>query len=225
MQNELLIFALCGSMARNESIVHQLKDMASKLGIDCEIKGYQEGSGVHSLGRHLLTSLAEDVAKQMFNFTRTEVDDMYLQRNLYQALISQIKNDPTLDYNGAVDELLKIAKQTQAIIRSKPDPGVLYRQIPNGTNNYFGYSGSKIFLINNILSSYSFRRGPYYRINTWSDDLLVRKDISIDRIIIHPRYLFLDCFGDGESEVIVFNPDVKETLDSPKDGDVEKVKF
>ncbi|WP_154973552.1 hypothetical protein [Priestia megaterium] len=220
IQSDLLRITLCGGFHQFQNYFQEIKQvMQSKTQIgeaffttrheDYVMKGYQEGSGSSSIGRHLLT----EMIKELVGCKRNESEYMLNQKESYgfSDAIEAIKTKFKTDYDQAVLELGHIRTLTNNLIRANEkiiDERYLplYRKLTTG-DIQGRVSSEKVHFLTNLISSYSFsNHSKHYPGNHWTNTTMKRL-VPIEQIIIHSGIFELESFTTEENEVIIFNPE------------------
>lgn len=217
-KSDLLRSTLCGSFdSRYKKLIQKVMQDYTGIGErffkpfhdDYVLKGYQEGSGISSIGRHLLTQMVQDILGETF---RKESEHMIVERNNwgFTQAIEAIKDVFQDDYQDAINELNLLKEKTKHLLKSY-DKVVdsnylpLYRRLP--LHEVKGIQGNdRVRLQTNLISSYSFTDNSMNYPN-WSD-YTIKRLVPIEQIFLHSGLLNLDGFSTAEDEVVVINPEV-----------------
>lgn len=182
------------------------------------LKGYQEGSGPSSIGRHLLTQMVQDIFGETI---RNESEYMLDKRDNwgFTQAIQAIKETFSNEYKDAIAELEMLKEKTKQLVENydKVVDGnhlSLYRRLPTHELAGLQKENNKVWLQPNLIASYSFTNN-FENYPNWSDYTIERL-VPIEQIFLHSGLLDLPGFSTVENEVIVINPEIDLKMTTKK---------
>lgn len=212
IETPVLKIALTGGYGEKEKeikrFIREFHLNDPKLAYPLEVDDFQKSSNINNLGRRLLTFLV----KEAFFVERADnYGDTYNYNKAIEALADKYKDD----VEDAIGEIRKIKNKTEEEItkhNTETKHLILERMLPEHEGDYFKIQKGreKYRYEPNIITSHCTKIGKndWLENKTWKHRVKIRREISVEDVIIHPGYLHITNFA-GEDEILVINREAK----------------